>query len=359
MKRVIAAATIFLLFIAASFGQGRKYSNEFLAIGVGARALGLSNSIVATSSDVSSGYWNPAGLTQIKSNMQISAMHAEYFAGIANYDYGGLAVNIDSNSAFAINAIRFGVDDIANTTQLIDNDGNVNYDNIFTFSAADYGILLSYARKTPVEGLSVGATAKIVHRKVGDLAKSWGFGIDAGAQYAYKGWNFGLMARDITTTFNAWSFDLDENTVEVFTLTGNEIPDNSVELTLPKIILGAGKNFKIKESFNLLAEVNFDLTTDGKRNVLIKGDPISIDPHLGLELGFKNLVFLRGGVGNIQTEKSTLTARDITTFQPNIGLGFKLRNFYLDYAFTDIGDRSVGLYSHIFSLKLDIYRKGK
>ncbi|MCI5056503.1 MAG: PorV/PorQ family protein [Flavobacteriales bacterium] len=357
MKKIIAAS-FFVLSSLLVFGQARKYSNEFLAIGVGARSLGLSNSVVATTNDVTSGYWNPAGLTQIKSNMQISAMHAEYFAGIANYDYGGLAYNIDSSSAFAINAIRFGVDDIANTTQLIDNEGNVNYDNIFSFSAADYGILLSYARKLKVEGLSVGASAKIVHRKVGDLAKSWGFGIDAGAQYTYKGWNFGLMARDITTTFNAWSFDLDENTIEVFTLTGNEIPDNSVELTLPKIILGAGRTFKIKESFTLMTEVNFDLTTDGKRNVVIKGDPISIDPHLGLELGFKNLVFLRGGVGNIQTEKSTLTGRDITTFQPNIGLGLKIRNFYLDYAFTDIGDRSVGLYSHIFSLKLDIYKKG-
>ena len=38
-----------------------KYSNEFLSIGVGASALGMSNSVVAGVDDVSSGYWNPVG----------------------------------------------------------------------------------------------------------------------------------------------------------------------------------------------------------------------------------------------------------------------------------------------------------
>ena len=50
-----------------SFGQGSlapKYSNEFLAIGIGADALGLSNAVVAQTSGVNSGYWNPAGLAR-------------------------------------------------------------------------------------------------------------------------------------------------------------------------------------------------------------------------------------------------------------------------------------------------------
>ena len=42
-----------------------KYSNEFLAIGVGADALGLGNSVVAQTGGVMSGYWNPAGLTKV------------------------------------------------------------------------------------------------------------------------------------------------------------------------------------------------------------------------------------------------------------------------------------------------------
>lgn len=68
-------------------------------------------------------------------------MHAEYFAGIAKYDYIGVAKPIDEMSTGAFTFIRFGVDDIPNTTQLIDATGNIDYDKITTFSAGDYGFL--------------------------------------------------------------------------------------------------------------------------------------------------------------------------------------------------------------------------
>ena len=73
------------------FGQTAKYSNEFLNIGVGARALAMSRAQVATVDDVTAGYWNPAGLAAIKSDLQVAGQHAEYFAGIAKYDYVALA----------------------------------------------------------------------------------------------------------------------------------------------------------------------------------------------------------------------------------------------------------------------------
>ena len=68
-----------------------KYSNEFLSIGVGARSFGMGGAIVATGGDVTSGYWNPAGLTGIPKKVEAGLMHAEYFAGIAKYDYAGFA----------------------------------------------------------------------------------------------------------------------------------------------------------------------------------------------------------------------------------------------------------------------------
>src|SRR5579859_5280755 len=130
-KTLLAAS--FIVAFNAVFAQAPKYSNEFLNIGVSARALSMGNSVVASVNDVTSGYWNPAGLLGITSNIEISLMHAEYFAGIAKYDYAAFAAPIDSNSVFGITAIRFGVDDIPNTTQLIDAEGNVNYDNITSF----------------------------------------------------------------------------------------------------------------------------------------------------------------------------------------------------------------------------------
>lgn len=332
-----------------------KYSNEFLQIGIGADALGLSNAVIASTDNANSGYWNPAGLTNVKNWLEVSAMHSEYFAGIAKYDYLGLAKSIDSVSSAGFSFIRFGVDDIPNTTQLIDNAGRIDYDRISSFTAADYAFLFSYARKMPIKGLSVGGNFKIIHRKVGDFAKSWGFGIDAGAQYKKnEHWKFGLMVRDVTSTFNAWIFTLDNETKEVFTKTGNVIPQNGLELTLPRIIGGSQAKYDLgKKGIYLASELDFALTLDGKRNVLIKSKPFSIDPYMGVEVGFKSLVKLRMGIGNIQKIKDFDDTQKYT-IQPNIGFGLNIKNFYLDYAFTDIGDASVALYSHVISLRIKL-----
>jgi hypothetical protein len=332
-----------------------KYSNEFLSIGVGADALGQANAVVAQSDNVSSGYWNPAGLTKVDKWLEVGLMHSEYFAGIAKYDYLGLAHTIDDKSAIGFTAIRFAIDDIPNTTQLIDNNGNLDYDNISTFTAADYGFLLSYARKMRPEGLSLGGTFKVVHRKVGDFAKSWGFGLDFGLQYETKNrWQFGLMARDVTSTFNAWVFTLDSETQEVFINTGNEIPENGLELTLPRIILAGYKKFDLgQKGFYTSAELDIDITTDGKRNSVVRTDVISMDPHLGIQVGFKNYVSLRAGISNLQYVKNFDDTEKLN-LQPNIGVGLNFKSFYLDYAFTDIGDASVALYSHVVSLRVKL-----
>ncbi|MBI3500686.1 MAG: PorV/PorQ family protein [Bacteroidetes bacterium] len=341
-----------------SFSQAPKYSNEFLAIGVGGRALGMANACTATTEDVTSGYWNPAGLLGIKNDLQLGLMHSEYFAGIAKYDYGAVARKLDSSSAIAFSVIRFGVDNIPNTTELIDAGGNIDYDRITQFSAADYAFLLSYARSPKIKGLRLGANAKVIRRIVGDFAGAWGFGLDAGAQYEWKDWKFGAMARDVTSTFNAWSFNLSDEMKDAFIATGNELPANSIEITLPRLIVGAAKKIPMMKNITALAELNFDITFDGMRNVLIKSNPVSADPHAGIEIGYKGIVFLRGGVMNIQQEQD-VTGKTMTTMEPNFGMGIRIKRISIDYARTNLGNQSAALYSHIFSLRLDINKQAK
>jgi len=358
MKHLTAILILSLAWADSALAQAPKYSNEFLSIGVGARGLAMSKAQVASVNDVTSAYWNPAGLMGIQNDLQVSAQHAEYFAGIAKYDYAGVATKIDSSSALAFSFVRFGVDDIPNTTDLIDQNGQVNYDRITSFSAADYAFLLSYARELGIEGLTVGGNAKVVYRQIGSMAKAWGFGLDVGAQHKYKGWRFGAMGRDITSTFNAWSFNLDSTTVAVFQATDNEIPSNGLEITLPKLVLGAAREFTIKDRVGILAEVNVDITTDGRRNVLISGDPLSIDPNLGVEIDYMDIVYFRAGIGNFQRIKAEVGNYYEYTFQPNIGIGVQLKETVsIDYALTDIGDQSVALYSNVFSLRIAINKK--
>ena len=349
---VILLLLVQLPFLAQDDDKTPKYSNEFLNIGVGARALGMSNSVIASTDDVTSGYWNPTGLLNIDSDLQIGLMHSEYFAGIAKYDYGAIAKKIDDKSAMAFSFIRFGVDNIPNTTELIDAQGNIDYDRITYFSAADMAFIFSYARKINNK-LNVGGSGKIIHRKVGDFAKSWGFGIDFAATYQLGNWKIAALTRDITTTFNAWSFSLTEQMIETFDRTDNEIPENGLEITMPRIILAGMRKWDIGKNFTFLAELDADFTTDGKRNVLVVGNPISIDPHVGIEAGFKNIVFVRAGIGNIQ-KVTEITGKEVMTIQPNIGIGVKLKGISLDYALTDIGDASVALYSNVFSLRFNL-----
>jgi len=330
----------------------RKYSNEFMNIGVDAAALGMSNAVTAHSSDVNSGYWNPAGLLNLEDN-QLSLMHASYFANIANYDYLAFAMPIDDRSALGISIIRFAVDDILNTTQLIDDQGNINYDRISLFSTADYGLTFSYARKLPVQGLNFGINAKIIRRVIGDFASSWGFGLDAAIQFKTdNNWEIGVMARDITTTFNAWSIDEDEFATIQNAVEGQnqELPETT-EITIPKLQIGFAKKFIFHYDYSLVTELDLNIRFE-QNNDIISTSFASITPSFGFEFGYIDMIYLRGGVGNFQNEIQ-IDNNEKLTFQPSFGVGFKYRGIHVDYAFTDIGDQSVALYSNVFSLKLD------
>ncbi len=331
-----------------------KFVNEFLNIGVGARAHGMFGTVVATVDDGTSGYWNPAGLTGISNSLQFNAMHANWFGGVANYDYLSVAkkFNEESNSAGSITLIRMGIDNIPNTLNLIGADGSIDYDRVFEFSAADYAALFSYGRSMS-DRFSIGGSVKVIHRSIGSFGSAWGFGVDLGAQLDLGNLKLGVSARDITTTFNAWSFNLTEEERIVFQNTGNDIPVSSTELTLPRIILGAAYQGG-SESFSYLVEGNFNISTNGTQAGIIGGRRINVDPTVGLEIGISNLVFIRGGIGNIQRILNDVnTTQTEIEFQPNMGLGLKLGRLHIDYALTNIGSLSGVLASNIFSLKID------
>ena len=353
--KIIVAGFLAFFIHFESFSSTPVHSNEFMYIGVGGRALGMSSGFVAIADDVTSGYWNPAGLINIESDIQVSLMHSQYFGGMANYDYGAIAFNTGEYSSFAISYLRFGIDDIPDTSELIDSEGNINYDRIRSFSATDNGLLLSYARKLPqIDNLKLGANAKIIRRTAGSFASAWGFGIDAGIQYKYNDWIFGVSGKDITTTFNAWNYNLDESMREAFELTGNKIPESSTEITLPRFVLGTARNINLYEDLSLLMSLDMIITSDGKRNVLIKSDPFSIEPNLGIEINYGDFVFFRSGIGNIQQYHNT-KGEKVHSVQPNIGVGVFIHdNLAIDYALTDIGDKSMALYSNIFSVRLNI-----
>jgi len=364
MLKLIVFFFILITFPVHSFSQFRKYSNEFLNIGAGARGLAMGSAQVASVQDGTAGYWNPAGLVGIKDHPEVNLMHAEYFAGIGKYDFGSIALPLQDNKrVIGISLLRFAVDDIPNTLFLVQPDGSIDYGSITSFSSADYAMLFSFAQKVIAKDdklISFGINAKIIHRQVGAFANAWGFGIDAGVQMRGKRWRLGLVAKDLTTTFNAWTFKFNEKEKQVLYLTQNNIPVRSTELTAPRLVLGGGYNFKISKALALLAEANFDITFDGKRNTVVSSNPISIDPHFGLEASVKDIFFIRAGVTNFQkalSDGDTLNQKKVWIYQPSLGAGVKIKNVVLDYAYANLANQSNPLYTHVFSLRFTLVRK--
>jgi hypothetical protein len=362
----VGCCLLLILFCIPSQGQNnkpeaRKHANEFLNIGVGARAAGMGNAQTAVVDDVTSGYWNPAGLSvNPDSRPELALQHAAYFANIANYNYAAVSLPIDSAGTrrFGATLIRLGIDDIPNTLQFRNPDGSFDVDKIQSFSVSDFAAIFSYSWQTKVPGLNLGANAKVIYRGAGRFANAWGIGLDAGLHYRRKGLRLGLVARDFTNTYTAWTFNT-ETFQEAFIATGQEIPANSVEIQRPSIRLGIGYDLKLARRVNLLMSLDTDFFFDGKRaSAIIRSESINLDPHFGMELSYtddrgRRIAFLRGGFYNLQYLE--INENDaISEVFPTAGLGFVIKNFTIDYALANIGDFSTSLHSHIVSLKFHI-----
>lgn len=347
----------------ASMAQSSKYSNEFLQIGVGARAMAMGGSTVASSKNIYAGYWNPAALTHCKSK-SVALMHAAYFAGIANYDYGAWASPSGKSSAIGIQFIRFGIDGIANTYDLIKN-GEIDYSRVSSFNTTDFAALISYAKPITIRGkraleASLGGNVKFIKRSIGPFAKGSGFGIDLAYHVHNKKklWDFGVVLRDATSTYNSWRYNFTENQKYILASTNNVIPKQSIEITLPRLFLAYAKTWQ-KNDWDFLVEANLCTTFDGERNTLIHNKAFSTDPSLGMEIAKHindvNSFFVRFGCNNYQTYR--LNGQQTSSAMPHAGIGLALGPFQIDYALTNLvalSSQSANLYSNIFSLKYDI-----
>jgi hypothetical protein len=348
-----------LLIISGFFSEAqivRKYSNEFLNIGAGARALAMGGAVIANQNDVYSPMWNPAGLIGIDRDWQGAAMHAEYFESIAKYDYLSFAKPLDNDGkVFAISVVRLGVDNILNTTQMIDPDGNIDYDKITSFSQSDYAALLSYAfRPGGNHRISAGINAKLVYRNVGKFASGFGFGFDLGLLYnADSGWNYGAVLKDATTTVNFWTINQKELSAIVNGEEFNPAPKDKMELTMPKLNLGISRNFEINRDLELLPEAGLNIDF-AKTTALISTDFASIMPYAGAELKFQDMIFVRVGLNRFQNVTDIENLKRKISFQPSAGIGIKYHGITLDYAITNSGIGGSNFYSNFFSLKIDM-----
>jgi hypothetical protein len=179
MKRLLCWS----LLLGSFWIMGRAWATErgttsadYLKIGLGADAVGMGEAYVAHQGDVTSMFYNPAGLATMDVN-QLTATHLNW---IADTQYEALAYarpNLDfgtlGTSVFMLHMPPIPARDAQ------DND-------VGTVSAFDLGVQVSYAKDLNpwlnVPGLVGGASLKLLHRELAGLSASGG-AADVGAIY--------------------------------------------------------------------------------------------------------------------------------------------------------------------------------
>ncbi|MBN1466777.1 PorV/PorQ family protein [candidate division KSB1 bacterium] len=317
INRNIARVCILLAFLlpASLFcAEIAKYAGEFMSTGVGARALGMGGAYVAAGGDVTYGYWNPAGLSQLNFP-ELAAMHSERFAGVVNYDYLAFSLPLRQKETIAVSAIRLGIDDIPISaipradlqvdTQYTDDDGTARVNRPYVaryVSDAEYAFYFSYARQYS-SALAFGTNAKFVRKGVGDHS-AWGIGFDVGAIWnPWRRLMVGVSIQDVTTTLLAW----DTGRKELIAPTAK--PGVCYPFTLPFL------------RSRLLLASDVDVRFEGRQSAAqahLGG--LSFDFRLGGEISFYDIIALRLG----RDDLGNLTA----------GAGLILSRLDIDYAFS-------------------------
>ena len=160
------------------------YAGDFLRLGAGSRALAMGDAFVALADDATAGYYNPAGLSRLRST-QLLLQHSERFAGVVKSDLIAVVISGKAKQNFAVSLFRMGVNDIKYTklkdpTKPLDLSQNRPYISKMV-SAADWALYLSFGHRIR-PGLSAGSSLKLILRKLGGNS-AFGYGIDLGFLY--------------------------------------------------------------------------------------------------------------------------------------------------------------------------------
>ena len=315
-----------------------KYSASFLKIGVGARFLGIGNVGTALSGEVSSFYWNPAGLATI-ANIRAELMYATQFGGfgssLGTFQHAGFVLPLKGNANIALNWVRFAVNDIPvfpelegrNIIQRLQNpairpDGTPagfiqnNENAIFISFAKDNKFLLDLGWKyfkIPVE-IPFGLNFKIIQIGLGEESAS-GLGFDFGSMVKFD-------MNDLFSTVALGKFGI-----------GFVVKD----VTQTSITWSTKHRDSIKPSFNwgILYEQKLHFFDSDLNFAFGRTDSGSGGKGIGIEWKLFHRFFLRGG-----SKDKNFTA----------GAGFLLSFFRIDYAFAN---HELG-FSHRISADIDL-----
>ena len=289
MKRVSIILISLMSFLMINYtyaGTSGTSSGRVLNQAVGARPCAMGETFVAVADGIDTIHWNPAGIGNLI-NRQLSTMYVKGLVD-TSYLYLGYGQPLGKMGTFAGSVIALQGGDI-----------EINYsDGSSTTKKAqqDYVLTLSYAQQLQ-DSLSLGTNLKMINSTLVEDYTATAFALDIGVLYKLmdKQLSLGLVAQNLGTKLK-------------YQEEGDSLP--------MKIKGGIAYQLNLNQNHNLTTGLD-----------IVKSNDDSLKENIGFEYWFKKTLALRAGY-KIDYDLDSLTC----------GLGFKLKNYHIDYGIAMMGD---------------------
>ena len=259
---------------------------QFLKIGVGARASGMAGAFTSIANDLTSLYWNPAGLADVK-KMNGDFHYTKWF-GNFSHSFAAISMPINDNYIVAAQILSFSSDEIPITT-LAQPEGTGSH-----YTINDVSIGVSFSGYL-TDQFSFGVTAKYVQNAFSSLNSS-GIAFDIGTMYdtGIQGIKLGFAMFNLGTEMKYSGQDLNSTRKYIDALKAAPLDVSYLSNAYPMpLIFRAG--------------ISTELINTDENKLLVSGDFITLSDTpeqfaLGAEYTWNNLLSIRGGyrIGNDQ-----------------------------------------------------------
>ncbi|HYF02295.1 MAG TPA: PorV/PorQ family protein [Patescibacteria group bacterium] len=253
---------------------------QFLKIPVGARATGMAGAFNAISDDVTAIYWNPSGLSKLRT-VNANVTYNRWIADFT-HNFAAITAPIGENYTIALSALSFSTGDIPVTT-LDRPEGNGS-----TYSVNDFALGLSFAGRI-TEQFSVGVNAKYVQNGFSNVASN-GVVFDVGTAYetGIQGIRLGFSVHNLGSDQQFNGQDLNVN--------NSGTPGSSTNTNTNQALITNEFSLPLSFRAGIASEVLNDETNN--LQVALDFETFSDTPEqfaLGAEYTWSNLLIVRGG----------------------------------------------------------------
>jgi hypothetical protein len=292
----------------------------FLSIGQSARAIGMGSAFVGVVNDVSSIYWNPAGLTKTQ-GVNVTFDHTLWIADI-KYNYLAASYNLGDLGTIGFSYTGSNIGEM-NVTTISQPEGTGE-----TFSSTQAAISLAYAIQL-TENFSIGFSPKFIYESIWRMNAS-AFALDLGVQYVTP-FDDAILAMSISNFGTSMQLLGNSNLVLHDLDPVNSGNNGDIPAYLETNSWALPLTFRVGVAYNPVQTDMHRLTVAA--DAMHPSDNYE-SINLGTEYAYNDFVFIRGGFKSLFLETSE------ETFSFGFGVKQLLMDnvaLKIDYAYQDFG----------------------